>query len=95
MTQPRILIACEESGEVRRAFERLGFTDVWSLDLKPARDGSPNHLQQGLDESVLEGWDLIVAFPAMHLPVLKWVALEQAPARTGGADRGSTGVLSR
>lgn len=63
MTQPRILIACEESGTVRRAFERLGFTDVWSLDLKPARDGSPNHLQQGLDESVLEGWDLIVAFP--------------------------------
>jgi len=40
----RVLIACEESGVMRRAFAALGH-DAWSCDLVPARDGSANHIQ--------------------------------------------------
>jgi len=40
----RILIACERSGVVRRAFRALGH-NAWSCDLEPADDGSPYHFQ--------------------------------------------------
>ncbi len=38
----RVLVACEYSGEVRRAFRALGH-DAWSCDTLPAEDGSPHH----------------------------------------------------
>lgn len=38
----RILIACEYSGTVRRAFTARGH-DAWSCDLLPAEDGSNHH----------------------------------------------------
>ena len=40
----RILIACEFSGVVRRAFTSRGF-DAWSCDLLPAEDGSNRHIR--------------------------------------------------
>lgn len=40
----RVLVACEFSGVVRRAFRALGH-EAWSCDLLPAEDGSPHHLQ--------------------------------------------------
>lgn len=40
----RILIACECSGVVRRAFRERGH-DAWSCDLLPAEDGSEFHIQ--------------------------------------------------
>lgn len=40
----KILICCESSGVVRRAFRRLGH-DACSCDLLPADDGSPFHIQ--------------------------------------------------
>lgn len=40
----RILVACECSGVVRRAFRALGH-DAWSCDILPAADGSEHHLQ--------------------------------------------------
>jgi hypothetical protein len=62
----RVLIACERSGVVRRAFRALGH-DAWSCDLAPADDGSPYHLQ---GDALLhaykrfgDGWDLLVAHP--------------------------------
>jgi len=64
MTQPlRILIACEESGVMRRAFAALGH-DAWSCDLKPARDGSNRHICGDVRDHLHDGWDLlIVAHP--------------------------------
>ena len=44
MTPLRVLIGCEASGVVRRAFEARGH-DVYSCDLRPADDGSPRHIQ--------------------------------------------------
>lgn len=40
----RVLIACEMSGVVRRAFRDRGH-DAWSCDLLPSLDGSPYHLE--------------------------------------------------
>lgn len=38
----KVLIGCETSGVVRRAFAARGH-DVWSCDLLPAEDGSNRH----------------------------------------------------
>lgn len=40
----RVLIGCECSGVVRRAFRERGH-DAWSCDLQPADDGSEHHYQ--------------------------------------------------
>lgn len=40
----RVLIACEFSGVVRRAFRARGH-DAWSCDLLPSEDRSPYHAQ--------------------------------------------------
>lgn len=58
----KVLIACEFSGVVRRAFAAKGH-DAWSCDIVPAMDRSDKHLTCDVSE-VLEGdWDLIVAHP--------------------------------
>jgi len=41
----RVLVACEFSGVVRRAFRARGH-DAWSCDLLPSEDDSEFHLQQ-------------------------------------------------
>lgn len=59
----KILIACEYSGTVRRAFTARGF-DAWSCDLLPAEDGSNRHYRGDVREILGDGWDmLIVAHP--------------------------------
>jgi len=59
----RVLIACEFSGIVRRAFAHRGH-DAWSCDLLPAEDRSNKHLQCDVREILHDGWDmLIVAHP--------------------------------
>lgn len=73
----RVLVACEFSGVVRRAF-RARHYDAWSCDLLPAEDGSPFHYQCDalklfshhalLDAPVT--WDLMIAHPpCTHLAV--------------------------
>lgn len=74
----RVLIACEFSGVVRRAFRALGH-DAWSCDLLPPEDGSPYHRQGDVREwlagrpmvpdsgfvaswSILP-WDMLIAHP--------------------------------
>jgi hypothetical protein len=60
---PRILIACEFSGTVRRAFTDRGY-DAWSCDLLPAEDRSNRHITGDVREVLGDGWDLlIVAHP--------------------------------
>ena len=69
----RVLIACEYSGAVRRAFRALGH-DAWSCDLLPAEDGAAQHIQgdvlQAIGEYSRHSWDLMVAHPpCTHLSV--------------------------
>lgn len=59
----RVLIACECSGVVRRAFRALGH-DAWSCDLKPAEDGDAHHIQgDAVEVAYRPGWDLLIAHP--------------------------------
>lgn len=59
----RVLVACEFSGTVRRAFESRGH-DAWSCDLLPAEDGSNRHITGDARDHLNDGWDLLmVAHP--------------------------------
>lgn len=69
----KVLVACECSGVVRRAFRALGH-DAWSCDLKPSEDNSPFHIQGDARDVVLwtQGgqwrnerpeWDMLIAHP--------------------------------
>jgi hypothetical protein len=58
----KILIACEESDEVRSRFENLGF-DAWSCDLQPNRNVNAKHLQCNLFDVINDNWDAMIAFP--------------------------------
>jgi len=59
----RVLIACEFSGVVRRAFDALGH-DVWSCDTRDSEDRSNRHIKGDVREILDWGWDLlIVAHP--------------------------------
>lgn len=58
----RILIACEESDEVRSRFEAYGF-DAWSCDLQPNRNPKAKHYQGNVFDIINDGWDAMIAFP--------------------------------
>lgn len=60
----RVLIACERSGVVRRAFIAAGH-DAWSCDLEPADDGSNRHIRGDVRDHLDDGWDLLAV---MHPP---------------------------
>lgn len=82
----RVLVACEFSGTVRRAFRALGH-DAWSCDLLPAEDNDPHHIQGDVMRFLpYADFDLMVAHPpCTHLAVsgARWFKdkpLEQAAA---------------
>lgn len=59
----RVLVACEFSGTVRRAFAARGH-DAWSCDLLPSEDRSNHHIVGDVREYLDLDWDLlIVAHP--------------------------------
>jgi hypothetical protein len=58
----RVLIGCESSGAVRRAFRALGH-DAWSCDILPADDGDRHHIQGDVREAMGMGWDLGIFHP--------------------------------
>jgi hypothetical protein len=60
----KVLIGCETSGMMRRAFAALGH-DVWSCDLLPAHDGSNRHIVCDVRDLLHDGWDLLAV---MHPP---------------------------
>lgn len=60
----RVLVGCETSGVVRRAFSAKGH-DVWSVDLLPSEDGSNRHIIGDVRDYLGEGWDLLAV---MHPP---------------------------
>lgn len=60
----RVLIGCETSGVMRRAFAARGH-DVWSCDVLPSADGSNRHIRGDLRDYLGDGWDLLAV---MHPP---------------------------
>ena len=60
----RVLVGCETSGIVRRAFAARDH-DVWSCDLLPAEDGSNRHIVGDVRDLLNDGWDLLAV---MHPP---------------------------
>lgn len=67
----RVLIACEFSGVVRRAFRARGH-DAWSCDILPAEDGDEHHYEADAVLMADHGgpWDLMIAHPpCTHLAV--------------------------
>lgn len=57
-----IIIGCESSGVVRRAFRERGH-DAWSCDLLPSDDDSPFHIQGDVMDVMNEGWDVGIFHP--------------------------------
>lgn len=57
----RVLIGCEFSGVVRRAFRALGH-DAFSCDLLPAEDGG-EHLLGDVRRFLHQNWDLAIFHP--------------------------------
>lgn len=65
----RVLVACEYSGVVRRAFEARDHF-AWSCDLDPSEDNSRYHYQGDVRDLLHKGWDLMIAHPpCTHLAV--------------------------
>lgn len=58
----RVLVACEFSGVVRRAFRERGH-DAWSCDIIASDDNSPFHIRGDARDSIHDGWDLMIAHP--------------------------------
>lgn len=60
----RVLVACEESQEVCKAFRKRGH-EAWSCDIQEPSGGHPEwHLQMDALEAInLYDWDLMIAHP--------------------------------
>lgn len=59
----RVLVVCEFSGVVRRAFRNRGHYAV-SCDLLPAEDGETSyHIQADIRSVFQDSWDLLIAHP--------------------------------
>jgi hypothetical protein len=61
----KVLVACERSGVVRRAFRAIGH-QAWSCDLEPTDDGSAHHIKGDaltVAYSGLGEWDLLIGHP--------------------------------
>lgn len=60
-TAKKVLLGCEFSGAVRRAFRALGH-NAWSCDVLPAEDGG-EHIQADVRTVLGDGWDIGIFFP--------------------------------
>jgi site-specific DNA-cytosine methylase len=59
----KILLACEESQTVTKAFRALGH-EAYSCDILPCSGGYPEwHIQKDVVEVLQQHWDMIIAFP--------------------------------
>ena len=66
----KILIACEESQVVCKAFRAKGH-EAYSCDILPSSGGKPEwHIQDDVLKHLDEGWDMMIAHPpCTHLAV--------------------------
>jgi len=59
----KILIACEESQTVCKAFRKLGH-EAYSCDILPCSGGHPEwHIQGDVFEIINQGWNMMIAHP--------------------------------
>ena len=58
----RVLVACEFSGVVRRAFRAQGH-DAWSCDLIPSEGEGHQHYMCDVRDKLYWNWDLLIAHP--------------------------------
>jgi hypothetical protein len=89
-----VLVACERSGVVRRAFRDRGH-DAWSCDLEPATDGSEFHVQGDAIAASYDGqWDLMVAHPPCTYLSRAGARWWDCPARQKLADEAAEFVFA-
>lgn len=82
----KVLVACEESQTVCKAFRELGH-EAYSCDIQPCSGGHPEwHIQDDVLKYLNKDWDLIVAHPPctylsnsgvcwLHKDINRWVSL--------------------
>ena len=59
----KVLIACEESQEVCKAFRKLGH-EAYSCDIQECSGGHPEwHIQDDVLKHLNDGWDMMIAHP--------------------------------
>lgn len=79
-----VLVGCESSGAVRRAFRERGH-NAYSCDLLPAEDGSPHHIQGDvLVVAKSRRWDVGIFHPPctdLAVSGARWFAEKQADGR--------------
>lgn len=80
----KVLVACEESQEVCKAFRKLGH-EAYSCDIQPCSGGHPEwHLQVDALELLKMRWDLIIAHPPctdLAVSGARWFAEKRADGR--------------
>lgn len=80
----KILVACEESQAVTKAFRALGH-EAYSCDIDPCSGGHPEwHLQQDVLPLLRDEWDMIIAFPPctdLAVSGAAWFAAKRADGR--------------
>ena len=93
-TKLKVLIGCEHTGMVRRAFRARGHA-AWSCDLLPAADGDPHHIQQDVLDRARYRLGSRHLPPRLHLPDrqrrvgLRRPAVPRQDHPAGGSHRGS------
>ena len=80
----KVLVACEESQTVTKAFRKLGH-EAYSCDIQECSGGHPEwHLMQDVTELLSRDWDVVIAFPpCTHLAVsgARWFPQKRADGR--------------
>lgn len=97
----RVLIACEESQEVCKAFRARGH-EAYSCDLQECSGGHPEwHMQMDVFESIKSGqWDMVICFPPctyLTISANKWYK-DQPPRKSGvlvGEERRNARIQAR
>lgn len=84
----KVLVACEESQEVCKAFRALGH-EAYSCDIQPCSGGHPEwHLRCDALEIIKMRWDLIIAHPPctdLAVSGAAWFKEKQADGRQQAA----------
>ena len=84
----KVLVACEESQEVCKAFRALGH-EAYSCDIQPCSGGHPEwHLQVDALEMLKLRWDLIIAHPPctdLAVSGARWFPEKRADGRQQAA----------
>ena len=87
----KVLVACEESQAVTKAFRAVGI-EAWSCDLQPCSGGHPEwHIQNDVLEVINEGWDMMIAHPECKYLCLSgacWFGHPDYPDRYDNFEKG-------